>query len=139
MPPRFGVGASLCARAADDNPIVASAADPPTNSRREMPLRDFLIQNPPDCYERLFSAASNPGVAPANGAALRADPLAGTTLYHTDPSIRLKPQHCLGQNVVLHFAGAAVNRDLAVVEISRSREPRPVRRDVVDVVLGLER
>src|SRR5437763_3300294 len=48
-------------------------------------------------------------------------------------------EHGLGENVVLHLAGAAVNRDLAVVQVGRGRKTRPFRRDVVDVVFRFKR
>src|SRR5271156_148678 len=67
--------------------------------------------------------------------------MAGTNPAMTTKSVAsltpLQPQHGLGDDVALDFVGAAVDRDLAVVEIARRDLRGPVHRLVAAVVAML--
>src|ERR1700704_1489274 len=73
-----------------------------------------------------------------NAAAYWVPAFAGTTAYCVAASLRpLHPQHRLSDDVALDLVGAAVDRDLAVVEIARRDLGGPVHRFVAAVVAVL--
>src|SRR6195256_6323959 len=70
-----------------------------------------------------------------NAAAYWVPAFAGTTAYCVAASLRpLHPQHRLSDDVALDLVGAAVDRDLAVVEIARRDLGGPVHRLVGAVI-----
>src|SRR5258708_35512469 len=129
MPPRFGGGRSVCASAG--RPDAASAADGPTNVRGEIePPRSSA----PDSF---MCSSRSLSLFPALEWPLATNSLnyPGSLTILSRPGSQ--PEHRFGENVVLTFAGAAVDRHLAVVQVGRGCKAGPIRRDGVDAISSL--